>query len=123
MTYDEFIKEVECRAHLKRREAEKAVHATLEVLAHRLLWNEADHLAHELPPEIKSFLHQIKTKEIFNLNEFYRRVSEREGVNLQDAAQHARAVVSVIRDSVPHEEMKEILSQLPEEYYDDLFKG
>ncbi len=123
MEYKEFIKEVQCRAHIRPDEAEKAIRATLEVFAQRLFWNEADHLAHELPSEVKSLLHQIKIKEKFDLNEFYRRVSEREGVDVSDAVRHARAVVSVIQDSVSPGEMEEILSQLPEEYYNDLFSA
>ncbi len=123
MEYKEFIKEVQCRAHIRPNEAEKAVRATLEVLAQRLFWNEADHLAHELPSEVKSLLHQIRIKEKFDLNEFYRRVSEREGVGIPDATHHARVVASVIKDSVSPGEMEEILSQLPEEYSLDLFSA
>lgn len=123
MEYEAFIKEVQCRAHVRPNEAEKAIRATLEVLAQRLFWNEADHLAHELPSEVKSLLHQIKIKEKFDLNEFYRRVSEREGVEIPVAVRHARAVASVIQDSISPGEMEEVLSQLPEEYYNDLFRA
>ena len=34
------------------------------------------------------------------------------------ASQHARAVMSVVRDRVPLEEIRDVLAELPDEYVD-----
>ena len=63
-----------------QRAAELAITATLETLNERLTGGEAKDLAAQLPKEVQPAL-QPKTEEAeaFSLEEFYRRVAEREG--------------------------------------------
>lgn len=123
MNYDDFVMQVRDRAHLDTSDdAVKAIQATLEVLSQRLSQEETNKLASQLPKEIKPFLTQQKKEmESFDVNEFFRRVSKREGAELTDASNHAQAVISVICDAVSPGELRDVLGELPEDY-DRLFE-
>jgi uncharacterized protein (DUF2267 family) len=54
--------------------------------------------------------------EPFSLEDFYQRVSNREGVDTPSAAMHARAVFVTINSAVTSGEYEDIKSNLPEEY-------
>ena len=85
MKHDEFIGHVQHYARLPSRgDAERATRATLETLGERLAGGEPKDLASQLPPEIG--LHLLRYAgmgERFSLDEFYKRVSEREGEDLR----------------------------------------
>ncbi len=42
-----------------------------------------------------------------SLDEFVRRIAEREGVSHDDALEHARAVVAALRDTLPDKECRQ----------------
>jgi uncharacterized protein (DUF2267 family) len=54
--------------------------------------------------------------ERFGLDEFYRRVAEREGVDRRTAARHARAVFVALGVAVAAGELRDMAAQLPTEY-------
>ena len=117
MQYKDFIGEVQNRARLATQgEAVKATRATLEVLGQRLFGDEANNLAAQLPEEIGYYMRQAKVKESFGVDEFFGRVSEREGVDQPDAVFHARAVIAVLQEAVTPGEVNDALAQLPDEY-------
>ena len=117
MQYDEFVGQVQHRARLASGgQAINAIEATLTTLAERLYGGEAEDLAAQLPRQIQPYLQVLEMGEDFDLKEFYERVSMREEVDLPIAIYHARAVVSVVCDSVSEGEIQDILAQLPEEY-------
>jgi uncharacterized protein (DUF2267 family) len=119
MKHDEFIGRVQHYARLASRgDAERATRATLETLGERLAGGEPKDLASQLPPEIGAhLLHGFAgAGERFSLDEFYRRVSEREGEDLPKAAFHARAVIRVLNEAVSKGEINDILAQLPPEF-------
>ena len=125
MKHDEFIGQVQHRARLgSRGEAERATRATLETLAERLAGGEAKDLASQLPQEIGEHLRRewSGVGERFSLDEFFRRVSLREGVDLPDAIFHARAVIEVVSEAVSKDEMDDVRAQLPAEF-DRLFES
>jgi uncharacterized protein (DUF2267 family) len=125
MRHDEFIGQVQHHARLSSRgDAERATRAMLETLAERLAGNEPFDLAAQLPREIGHYLqhHGAGKGEHLSLDEFFKRVSIREGVDLPDAVFHARAVAAVLVDAVSHGEMRDVFAQLPEEY-NRLFAG
>jgi uncharacterized protein (DUF2267 family) len=118
MKYDEFISQVQQRAHLGSREkAERATQATFEVLGERLTDTEARDLAAQLPVEIATSLRSSFTKsgERFSLDEFFNRVSQREGVPLSDATLHARVVTGLLSEVVTMGEIENVRAQLPED--------
>ena len=125
MKHDEFIGQVQHRARLSSRgEAERATRATLETLAERLAGGEAKDLAAQLPPEIGHHLlgQWSALGERFSLEEFFRRVSLREGVDPPRAVFHARAVIEVLREAVSPGELDDVRAQLPAEF-DRLFEA
>jgi uncharacterized protein (DUF2267 family) len=100
-----------------RREAENATTATLETLNERITGGEARDLAAQLPKEIQPAL-QPKAEEAegFSLEEFYRRVAEREGVDIETARIDASAVMRVLREAVTPGELDDVMAQLPEDF-------
>lgn len=121
MRFEQFVGQVQHRARLGTEgEAVRAVRATLETLGERLFGGEADNLAAQLPQEVGHYLREPAASESFDLDEFFRRVSEREGEDLPEAAYHARVVIEVLREAVSPGLIDKVLDQLPEEY-DKLF--
>lgn len=104
-------------------QAERAVRATLGVLGTRLAGGEVRDLASRLPPALAEVLPVDGPGERFGLDEFYRRVAEAGGCTPQQARQHARAVVTALRDNLPQGEVADFADQLPSEYGDLLSAG
>jgi uncharacterized protein (DUF2267 family) len=119
MKYEEFIGKVRKRARLaSTEEAENATRATLSTLAERLEGNEADDLAAQLPQELANFMLTYGTGrgERYSLDEFFRLVSEREGVALADGEYHARVVIGLLAESVTVGEIDDVRAQLPADF-------
>ncbi|MDX1614944.1 MAG: DUF2267 domain-containing protein [Candidatus Promineifilaceae bacterium] len=121
MRYQDFVGQVQHRSRLgEQGRAVGAIRATLETLSERIVSGEAENLADQLPREIGYYLRQAKTRESFELDEFYQRVAQREEVDYPDAVHHARVVMSVVNEAATPGEMDKVRGQLPDEY-DDLF--
>ena len=117
MRHDEFVARVRDLAELEtNQEAERAIRATFETLRDRLAGNEPNNLADQLPEEIAASLRGEGGRDSFSLTEFYRRVSEKEGVEEPEAIRHARAVATVLAEAVTTGEMDHIRDQLKPEY-------
>lgn len=119
MKHDEFIGKVQHRARLSSRgDAEVATHATLETLAERLAGGEAKDLASQLPRGIADYLHTglAGAGEHFSVDEFFQRVSKREGVDLPKAIYHARTVIAVLYEAVTPGEITDVRAQLPADF-------
>jgi uncharacterized protein (DUF2267 family) len=117
--YDEFIAQVQRRADLSTHdEADRAVRATLETLAERLAGGEAKDLAAQLPSEIAVYLEQplAGAGQSYSLDEFFQRVSDREGIALPDATFHARVVCGLVSEVVTVGEIENVRAQLPAEF-------
>ena len=123
MQYPEFLRRVEeqiATAHPDsntQRAAELAITATLETLNEHLTGGEAKDLAAQLVKEVQPAL-QPKTEEAkaFSLEEFYRRVAKREGVDIETARIDAEAVMRVLREAVTFGELDDVMAQLPAEF-------
>jgi uncharacterized protein (DUF2267 family) len=117
MTYDEFIKAVEERAHTPRDEAERVTRATLETLSERVTGGEAQDLASQLPKPLQDPLQPHNGAESFGLDEFERRVSDRAGVPVSKADDDVRAVLTTVREAVSGGEFDDLMEQLPDEFW------
>lgn len=116
MKAEEFIAQVRRRARLgSHEEAESAIRATFETLADRLAGNEAEQLAAQLPRELGRYLESNFTgmSQGYTLEEFFRRVSEREGIAEQEAGFHARIVLGLVSEVVTMGEIADVRAQLP----------
>lgn len=123
MQSDSILKKVQTVGQLSTpKEAEKAIQATFETLSDRILGDEARHLADQLPEEIGKYLRgkEGQNGNPFSLQEFYSRVSEKENVEPSTAANHVRAVMTVVQEAVTPGEFNDIRSNLSKDY-DELF--
>ncbi|MGZ5493685.1 MAG: DUF2267 domain-containing protein [Thermoanaerobaculia bacterium] len=117
MNHDEFVGQVQHRAHLPSRgDAETIIRATLETLRDRLQPKAAAHLAAQLPAEIGRHLGGGSRFEHLSLHDFYERVAEREQARIDKAVFHARCVIDVVRDAISPGAVRKLEKQMPEEF-------
>jgi uncharacterized protein (DUF2267 family) len=119
MQLQEFLGHVQDRARLSSLDdALRATRATLETLGERLGGGEPANLGGQLPEELKEMLSdpRLASAERFGSDEFFQRVSRREGADLPDAVFHARAVIDVLEDAVTPGAIDHVRDQLPEDY-------
>ena len=119
MRHDEFVAQVRQRARLSsNEEADLALRATLATFAERLTFDEVTDLISQLPEALAMYMMPpyAGAEESFSLDEFFRRVSEREGVPLHDADFHARIVLGLLAEAITVGEIEDIRAQLPEDF-------
>lgn len=118
MHMKDFLGHVQHRARLATMEdALKATRATLGTLGERLAGGEPANLGAQLPEEFKYILaSQGAMADPFSSDDFLKRVSEREGVDLAVAVHHARAVLSVLSEAADEGALSHARQQLPEDY-------
>jgi uncharacterized protein (DUF2267 family) len=117
MRYATFLSTVEQVGGLTREQAERAIEATLRTLAERITGGEARDVAAFLPEEVRPFLTETREEaEPFDVDEFHRRVAEREGVDRRTAAAHARAVFVALGVAVAPGELRDMVAQLPRDF-------
>jgi uncharacterized protein (DUF2267 family) len=114
--HDQFLTTIQQKAGISRERAEAAARATLETLAERLSSGEARDIATQLPPELAPYLPPRGDAEGFDLEEFLRRVAEREGVDVPTADEHARAVFAALRRAVDPDEIEDLAAELPKDF-------
>jgi len=106
-----------------QRAAEHAITATLETLSECLTGGEANDLVAQLPHELQAPLQRsTEQAESFSLEQFYRRVAEREGVDIETAREDASAVMTVLGLALTPGELDDVRAQLPSEL-DVLFRS
>ncbi len=123
MKRDEFLKHVQSVAQLdSREEAERVTRATFEVLAERIVGDEAKDLASQLPQELGQYLRgrEGENGQAFSLKEFYQRVADKEGVEPNIAVTHVRAVFTVLQQAVSPGEFADVRANFSDDY-EDLF--
>jgi uncharacterized protein (DUF2267 family) len=116
ITEDEFITAVAQAARSGWDQAQHATRATLETLADRIDAGEARHLAAALPDTIAPYVATATPAQRFGVDEFLRRVAEREGVDLETARRHAQAVFTVLQRAVSPQEFADLSAELPKDF-------
>jgi uncharacterized protein (DUF2267 family) len=114
--YTEFVRIVAQQTGLDMEGAERPTRATLETLAERLSRGEARDLLQQLPPEMKSWIYTETDPQPFDVDEFLRRVAEREGVDVETAERHARAVFWALGYAVSADEIDDMAADLPHDF-------
>jgi uncharacterized protein (DUF2267 family) len=117
MTHDEFVGQVQHRAHLPSRgDAETIIRATLETLGERLQKHAAAHVAAQLPLEIGRHLKGADHFEHLTLHDFYQRAAEREGTDYEKAVFHTQVVLDTLREAITPGAVKKLQKQMPQEF-------
>jgi uncharacterized protein (DUF2267 family) len=117
MRYDQFVQKVQEYAGLENKEeAVKVIKATLETMSERMPRTHREHLAAQLPGEMKDLLPKHQHMKYLLLEEFYRRIADRADISFHHAVKYAEAVARVIREAVAPGELEDILSVFPDEY-------
>jgi uncharacterized protein (DUF2267 family) len=123
MTYDELLAVVEQQADLGRERAERTTRAVLQTLAERISQGEAEDLAALLPAELAPWIATGTPAEGFDVDEFIRRVAEREEVEPEDAERHVRAVFTALQRAVTEQEWRDLVAELPHDFAPLLPRG
>jgi uncharacterized protein (DUF2267 family) len=118
---DEFLGRVAERAGLDTDRARRATDAALETLAERITGGEVADIVAQLPDELRAPLERGNERtrgaaERMTLDEFVRRVAEREGVAPDEARGHTRAVFATLREALTPKEFSDMSAQLPEQF-------
>jgi uncharacterized protein (DUF2267 family) len=116
-----FLGAVAEHAGVDRDRARRAAEAVLETLAERIAGGEVDDLVERLPMELHAPLRRGRDAtggqaSRLDLAAFVHRVAEREGASDPEAAQHARAVLAALHETVGDAEFRDVTAQLPEDY-------
>jgi uncharacterized protein (DUF2267 family) len=115
--YERFLQTIQGETGLDRDHAERAAMATLVTVAERISKARADELAEDLPERLRDWLADANERpETFHVEEFFRRVAEREEVDGATAAHHARAVMRALARVAPAYEVDDLVTDLPHEY-------
>ncbi len=102
---------------LSREESADLTRAVLLTLADRLSRGEIADFGSRLPDGLEESLRPSKRKpEKFGLDEFFRRISERTGLNPAETAESTAVVLTVLRDSIKDDTFDRAMSQLPGEF-------
>jgi uncharacterized protein (DUF2267 family) len=115
--YPQFIDVVAQETGLSRPDAERAARATLKTLARRITAGEAEDIAAELPQEVRRWLHDGEHPQVFDRQEFLRRVVAAEGGLIDDATaeRHVRGVFAALRRVLSAKEIHDAVAQLPKD--------
>jgi uncharacterized protein (DUF2267 family) len=116
-----FLRHVADRAATDEQGARRATEAVLETLGERISGGEVDDLIARLAPELHEPLRRGKATTggkatRMSLDDFVRRVAEREGIDEETARDHARAVILTMREAIGDDEFFDVTSELPADY-------
>jgi uncharacterized protein (DUF2267 family) len=127
LSAETFLQRVADRAAVTPDRARRATDVVLETLAERIAGGEVDDLVARLPLALHEPLkrgreHGGEKAHKMSPDEFLRRVAEREGISLEDARDHTRAVLLTLREAVGDEEYFDVTVQLPHAWVDELVR-
>jgi uncharacterized protein (DUF2267 family) len=117
VTGDEFVRRVAARAGLDPGRAERAIDAVLETLGERIAAGQAEDIAKQLPGRVAApLLDHGGNAQPIPAEQFVRRVAEREGEIEPLAREHARAVLTTLREAVTADEWRDTAAELSRDY-------
>ncbi|MGW0232029.1 DUF2267 domain-containing protein [Actinopolymorpha singaporensis] len=116
MEYERFLAVVDAAGGLGRDGAERATTATLQTLAERVSSQKARELASALPPQLGPLVTTEAPPERFDVDDFLRRVAEREGTAPEPAERDAEAVFTALAQALGDREFANLVAQLPKDY-------
>lgn len=122
MNYDELVTEIQSHGGFaERTEAERALLATVAVLADQLDESMRRAMTEELPSPLAQKLRRVRRPPIppaTHPEEFYRRVARRERVRIGRAIEHAQVVCQVLGENLSDARRTRLRHYLPSEVAD-----
>lgn len=122
MQYPEFIHEAKAKLSVDtEQEVLDITRAFLHTLTQHLAGNAADNLGAQLPAQLLDIIREINPEERdqgerFKLTEFYERVSDKLGVDLETGTQYTQQFMQVLGPMVTQSELHKIKITLSEDY-------
>jgi uncharacterized protein (DUF2267 family) len=114
---DQFVERVSARAGLDEERARQAIAAVLSAFGERIAGGEAEDLAQQLPEPAADVLRQADgDPHPIPIDEFLRRIAALEHEPEAIAREHARAVLTTVREAVTADEWDDTLAELPRGY-------
>jgi uncharacterized protein (DUF2267 family) len=114
---DQFVERVSARAGLDEERARQAIAAVLSAFGERIAGGEAEDLAQQLPEPAAEPLRQAGgDAHPVPVDEFVRRIAAMEHEPEAIAREHARAVLTTLREAVTADEWDDTLAELPRGY-------
>lgn len=117
MHEDEFLETVRQEAAIQSKDAARSIsEATLQTVGERITDGQAQDIAPALPDAFADSLVESHPNEadVFSIDEFTERVSERAGIPESDVPKQSRAVVTAL--STTDTELQTVREQLPTEF-------
>ncbi|MDO8490813.1 MAG: DUF2267 domain-containing protein [Dehalococcoidia bacterium] len=121
MDYKQFVATVQEKSGLPKADSLKVIEAVLATLGERLSKKRREHLAAQLPKELKPFVLEHSTTDLCSLEVFYQRVAKRAGLSFHNSITHCGAVLEVVAQAIAAGELKDIFAELPPEF--DALRG
>ena len=118
MKTHEFLAKVRDRGNYDdAREAERVTRAVLGVLGERLVGGENEHLAAQMPQELKQpLLDAPSSGDGFGVEQFLARTADALGTTPEVATWDASAVLTTVAEAVPGGQVNQVLTQLQPAY-------
>lgn len=118
MNYKQFLSKVQEYSGLPKDDSLKVTRAVLGTVGERLSSKHREHLAAQLPGELRPFALEYPATDLVSLEVFYQRVGSRAALSFHDSVKHSRTVFRVLTEAIAPGEIKDVFSELPPEYAD-----
>jgi uncharacterized protein (DUF2267 family) len=104
------------RTGLDEKAAIGAAEATLQTIGEIMPKNDRERIQRALPNELEPFITESKPDQNYDLDTFYARVAQREGVAMGFGMEHAQAVCQALAEHLEKDDRVFMQKRLPEEY-------
>lgn len=113
MQYREMVKKVQTYSGFSDQESELALRTFVSTLGGRLMPDEREQFASELPADLKAIALAAEDTGKIGVEEFVRRFCDENGIDEARAKKQIHASWSAIKDAISPGEIKDIKAQLP----------
>jgi uncharacterized protein (DUF2267 family) len=117
MKYRDIVAKTGQRAHIPAERADAVIRATLQALSEQTSSKQFHDLVEQLPGELK----QTGTPgagEQRSLEDFAARVGDLSGVDMSEAGEEIKAVVTTLAETVSHDQLEDTFAELPPAFLD-----
>jgi uncharacterized protein (DUF2267 family) len=124
MKYKDIVAKTGQRASISEQRADTVIKATMQALSEQADGKQFHDLLEQLPKELKKAAPAPSgTATQRSLEDFAARVGDLSGVDVSEARGDIRAVVATLAETVSHEQLEDILAELPPAFMDLLPAG